>query len=65
MKPKIGSLKKYTKLANPQPDYLDGERENRKYSNQEKRRYILTDTIKIKRIIRENMNNFYVIRLDN
>ena len=48
MKPKIGSLKKLTKLANPQPNYLEGERENRKYSNQEKRRYILTDTIKIK-----------------
>ena len=48
MKPKIGSLKKLTKLANPQPNYIEGERENRKDSNQEKRRYILTDTIKIK-----------------
>ena len=65
MKPKIGSLKKYIKLANPQPNYLEGKRENRKYSNQEKRRYILTDTIKLKRIIRENMDNFYVIRLDS
>ena len=46
-----------SKFANPQLDYLEGEKENTNYSNLEKRRYIIADTMKIKSIVRENMNN--------
>lgn len=35
LEPKVGSLKMSTKLANPQPGYLESERENTNYQNQE------------------------------
>ena len=66
MKLKVGSLKRSTKLINPQPDSSNKKRERTQINKiRNKKGEVTTDIIEIQRNIRDYYKKQYVNKTDN